>query len=117
MKLLSLTGIIALVTVNAYAGKPSASLDSTGSAIEGRGAEDSSEEGGFYRERVRQGREITPVPLDLTGLTREQIAKVYYGSYLVNAIGDCTGCHTGPAGFLAGGIQFDIGPGNYVFTR
>jgi hypothetical protein len=71
----------------------------------------------FYRDRVRRGREITPVPLDLTGKTPEQIAQIYYGSYLVNAAGDCTGCHTSPAGFLAGGTRFDIGPDNYVFTR
>ena len=127
MKLLSLTGIIlALVTADARGSKPSAPLDSTRSAIEDRDApgiaqsadEDSRVEGSrFYRERVRRGREITPVPLDLVGRTPEEVAKIYYGSYLVNAAGDCTGCHTSPAGFLAGGIQFDIGPDNYVFTR
>src|SRR5271163_1134576 len=41
---------------------------------------------------VRIGFEITPVPLNLVG---KDPWKVGLGSYLVNAVGDCNGCHTG----------------------
>jgi len=41
---------------------------------------------------VRIGFEIAPVPLNLRGKDRW---KVGLGSYLVNAVGDCNGCHTG----------------------
>ncbi len=41
------------------------------------------------------GLSITPVPLNLKG---KDPAVVGYGSYLVNAVADCNGCHTkGPA--------------------
>jgi len=48
--------------------------------------------------RVKIGFEIAPVPLNLDGKDRD---KVGLGSYLVNAIGDCNGCHTagGPPNF------------------
>src|SRR5580698_9367210 len=53
--------------------------------------------------RVQQGFAIAPVPLNLTG---KDPSLVGLGSYLVNAIGDCNGCHTagGPPNFnyLAG---------------
>jgi hypothetical protein len=127
MKTLPLTGIIvALVIANACSSKPSPSFGSTSSAIErlddqggaqGVNDEDSDEGSRFYAQRSRRGLAITPVKLDLTGQTRRQIQKIGYGSYMVNAVADCDGCHTSPAGFLAGGIRFDIGPGNYVFSR
>ncbi len=41
---------------------------------------------------VRRGFEIAPVPLDLAGKDRNLVG---LGSYLVNAVGDCNGCHTG----------------------
>ena len=41
---------------------------------------------------VRIGFEIAPVPLNLTG---RDPWKVGFGSFLVNAVGDCNGCHTG----------------------
>lgn len=41
---------------------------------------------------VRRGFEIAPVPLDLSGKDRNLVG---LGSYLVNAVGDCNGCHTG----------------------
>lgn len=45
--------------------------------------------------RVRRGLEIAPVPLNLAHRDR---ALVGLGSYLVNAVGDCDGCHSaGPA--------------------
>lgn len=48
--------------------------------------------------RVEIGFKIAPVPLNLEGKDR---ALVGLGSYLVNAIGDCNGCHTagGPPNF------------------
>jgi hypothetical protein len=48
--------------------------------------------------RIKIGLAIAPVPLNLHGKDR---AMVGLGSYLVNAIGDCNGCHTsgGPPNF------------------
>src|SRR5690349_9888616 len=45
--------------------------------------------------RIRQGFEIAPVPLHFE---RKNRALVGLGSYIVNAVGDCNGCHSaGPA--------------------
>ena len=44
--------------------------------------------------RIKRGFEIAPVPLNLKGKNRELVGM---GSYLVNAIGDCNGCHAGPS--------------------
>ncbi|MFZ1142968.1 MAG: hypothetical protein WAN76_27630, partial [Candidatus Sulfotelmatobacter sp.] len=41
---------------------------------------------------VRIGFEIAPVPLNLEG---KDSWKVGLGSFMVNAVGDCNGCHTG----------------------
>jgi hypothetical protein len=41
--------------------------------------------------RIKIGFEIAPVPLNLAGRSK---ALVGLGSYLVNASGDCNGCHT-----------------------
>lgn len=50
---------------------------------------------------VRLGFEIAPVPLNLDG---RNPALVGLGSYLVNAVGDCNGCHSaGPATEFARG--------------
>jgi len=48
--------------------------------------------------KIKIGFEIAPVPLSLAGKNR---ALVGLGSYLVNAVGDCNGCHTagGPPNF------------------
>jgi hypothetical protein len=43
--------------------------------------------------RIQQGFAIAPVPLNLAGKNSEQVALVGLGSYLVNAVGDCDGCH------------------------
>src|SRR5262249_51518291 len=40
---------------------------------------------------VQQGFAIAPVPLNLAGRNRSLVG---LGSYLVNAVGDCNGCHT-----------------------
>ena len=41
---------------------------------------------------VQLGFSLSPVPLNLTG---KDLTLVGLGSYLVNAVGDCNGCHTG----------------------
>jgi hypothetical protein len=57
--------------------------------------------------RIKIGFAIAPVPLNLAGRNR---ALVGLGSYLVNASGDCNGCHTsgGPPNFnyAAGGNPY-----------
>jgi hypothetical protein len=88
---------------------------------------------------VQRGFAIAPVPLNLEGKNRELVG---LGSYLVNAVGDCNGCHTGggppnfnyaaggnpyfgqktkvdPAVYLSGGQDFGVvgtptGPSNYA---
>jgi hypothetical protein len=66
-------------------------------------------------ERARRGLEISPVPLALAGKTAAQIEEIGNGSYLANALAECTSCHTppGPPGdnskYFAGGIVFPIG--------
>jgi len=67
---------------------------------------------------VRIGFEIAPVPLNLEGKDR---ALVGLGSYIVNAQGDCNGCHSaGPATeFLRGGNPYfgqptKINPATYL---
>src|SRR5579863_360419 len=53
---------------------------------------------GDDESKIQQGFAIAPVPLNLAGKNR---ALVGMGSYLVNAVGDCNGCHTsgGPPNF------------------
>ncbi len=52
--------------------------------------------------RIKRGYQIAPVPLDLKG---KNPALVGLGSYLVNAVGDCSGCHTNPE-FAPGGDPY-----------
>jgi len=72
-------------------------------------------------ERAKHGLDIAPVKLDLAGKDGPTIEKIGLGSYWVNAVADCGGCHTGSAGYLGGGVKFDIPPaveaGDYVYTR
>ena len=44
--------------------------------------------------KIKRGFEIAPVKLNLAGKNRELVG---LGSYIVNAIGDCNGCHAGPS--------------------
>jgi hypothetical protein len=53
-------------------------------------------------DRIRVGRAIAPVPLDLAGKARRQ---VWLGSYIVNAQGGCNDCHTAPP-YAQGGDPF-----------
>ncbi len=59
--------------------------------------------------KIQQGFAIAPVPLNLSGRNR---ALVGMGSYLVNAVGDCNGCHSqGPAtAFATGGNPYLLPP-------
>jgi hypothetical protein len=45
---------------------------------------------------VRRGFEISPIPSSQLSLSNKSAALVGYGSFLVNAMGDCSGCHTFP---------------------
>jgi hypothetical protein len=74
--------------------------------------------------RIRVGRAIAPVPLDLAGKSRQERQQVFLGSYIVNAQGGCNDCHTAPPyadggdpfagepeqintdGYLCGGVAF-----------
>lgn len=56
--------------------------------------------------RIRQGYAITPVALNLRGLNRELVG---LGSYIVNAQGGCSDCHTWP-NYAAGGDPFQGQP-------
>jgi len=56
--------------------------------------------------RIAQGLKIAPVPLNLKGLNKNQVG---LGSYLVTAIGGCSGCHSNPA-FAPGSNPFNGDP-------
>jgi hypothetical protein len=55
------------------------------------------------REEVAIGLAIAPVTLDFE---RKDRTLVGLGSYYVNGISDCVGCHTGETGHLGGGVPF-----------
>ncbi len=59
--------------------------------------------------KVQIGFQIAPVPLNLTGKDRVLVG---YGSYLVNGVADCNGCHSkGPATeFTATGNPYLLPP-------
>src|SRR6516165_12364700 len=61
-------------------------------------AQNSNQQGENESSLVERGFAIAPVPLNLAGRDRGLVG---LGSYLVNAIGDCNGCHTagGPPNF------------------
>ena len=66
-------------------------------------AHDDDEGGGD--SRIQRGFEIAPVPLDLVGKNRSLVG---LGSYIVNAVADCNGCHSAgpPTEFAAGGNPY-----------
>jgi hypothetical protein len=72
-------------------------------------------------DRAKLGLDIAPVALDLKGKDGPTIEKIGQGSYLVNAVIDCSGCHSSPAGYLAGGNKFPFAvpgdTGDYVVSR
>jgi len=73
---------------------------------------------GYVCPRATHGFEISPVPLDTRGKSRDEIVQIGYGSYLVNATADCATCHSSAAGFLAGGNPFPLDrKGHVVYSR
>jgi hypothetical protein len=56
--------------------------------------------------RVTEGFRIAPIPLNLKGLDRDLVG---LGSYIVNAQGDCNGCHSKQE-FAPGGDPFQGQP-------
>ncbi len=52
---------------------------------------------------VQQGFAISPIPQNMLKLRGNIPAKVGLGSYLVNAVGDCSGCHSFPQYLEKGG--------------
>jgi hypothetical protein len=65
---------------------------------------------------AKHGLEISPAAVNLSGLTGDQVEMVGNGSYIVNAVADCAGCHGGPPAFLAGGTQFGGGGAPFTVT-
>jgi hypothetical protein len=59
----------------------------------------------FDTTKVLKGFQIAPVPLNMQGLDPNLVG---YGSYLVNAVGDCNGCHSPSPSveYAAGGTPF-----------
>jgi hypothetical protein len=52
---------------------------------------------------VQRGFDISPIPKAELNFTANNYARVGFGSYLVNAIGDCSGCHSFPRYLEKGG--------------
>jgi hypothetical protein len=55
--------------------------------------------------RVQRGFDVAPVPLNLQGKNRELVG---LGSYIVNVVGDCNGCHSAgpPTEYAPGGNPY-----------
>jgi mono/diheme cytochrome c family protein len=57
--------------------------------------------------REELGLRLLPKGFNLNGLSAEGLAQVARGSYLVNGVERCN-CHTTEAGYLAGGLEFQV---------
>jgi len=59
--------------------------------------------------RMIKGFEIAPVPLNLAGKNLELVG---LGSYIVNGVGDCNGCHSDgpPTQYTANGNPYQVSP-------
>ena len=79
----------------------------------------SAQNGNDDAARIQQGFAIAPVPLNLAGKNAEQVALVGLGSYLVNAIGDCDGCHflSAPPDFGNPDFNFLSGHNPYLLSQ
>src|SRR6266852_3112997 len=92
-------------------GKDSTDVSTSPSALsEGDDDED------FLAARVEQGFALAPVPLATQGRTRQELDRIGYGSYIVNAISACRDCHS-TEGQFSGGRVFDLGPHGVVSAR
>ena len=71
--------------------------------------------------RALKGLAISPVTLQTAGLSTASAEQLGQGSYLVNAVGSCSDCHTpggaGPEKYLAGGIAYAVDNGAVVYSR
>jgi hypothetical protein len=70
-------------------------------------------------ERAKRGLDISPVPLNLTGKTPDELEQIGQGAYLVNAVMLCNDCHTDPTTpqkFLAG-AAFPLFANFIVYSR
>jgi len=87
---------------------------------DGQGGGDADDEGdddeGFLAARVAQGFALAPVPLATQGRTRQELDRIGYGSYIVNAISACRDCHS-TEGQFSGGRVFNLGPHGVVSAR
>ena len=64
---------------------------------------------------VQQGFQISPIPFDKLNLAGKDRALVALGSYLVNGVGDCNGCHTFPRFLRPAGTHSNMNPvGNFT---
>jgi hypothetical protein len=98
LKILGTVAMIAAVLALALAHSPKGKAAGAGNNNDGDDSD----------PRIQRGFDIAPVHLNLRGKNRELVG---LGSYLVNAAGDCNGCHAGPSGeFAAGGDPFQGQP-------
>lgn len=95
---------LGLLTVTGSLALGCGSDGSTGEPQQGQPSED--EVGAEDRERIERGLELSPVPVNLTGLDRNLVG---LGSYTVNAQSACNDCHTTPP-FASGGAPFQDEP-------
>ena len=54
------------------------------------------------------GLRLAPKGFNVAGLSPAEMNQAAHGSYLVNGVADCAACHTTPAGYLAGGVEFPL---------
>ncbi len=96
--LLKTAAVIAAFTIITLVG-----VTTNSKRVSARDDDDSAE------SKIQRGFEIAPVPLDLRG---KNPALVGLGSYIVNAVGDCNGCHSaGPqTEFTKTGNPYTLSP-------
>jgi hypothetical protein len=96
--LLKTFGVITVLTVMILA-----AIATNSKRVSARDDDDSEE------SKIQRGFQIAPVELNLHHKNR---ALVGLGSYIVNAVGDCNGCHSaGPqTEFAAGGSPYQLSP-------
>src|SRR5258708_5054081 len=108
---------IAILACSAAPSRDEGALSASDSLTSEEADDDSSD---FSSLRSQQGLAITPVALNLDGKSSDEVARIGYGSYIVNAVASCTDCHTNPANprFLAGGRKFSLDTaGHFVWSR
>ena len=94
-----------LKTVGVFTGFAAIIVAGMGISAKHVKAHDDGDEEGQSQARIHRGFEIAPVPLDLVGKNRSLVG---LGSYIVNAVADCDGCHSaGPeTEFAPGGNPY-----------